>query len=120
MPLFRRQPLTRAPWRGYPFVTPAADTLPEPQHEPTRDRSRDKALLIGIEYAYPAHDVPVIKGVGQVKQLRNVHRDTKALREYLIKVEAYLPTNVVALLDDNKDSSLQPTKENIVSRLCRS
>lgn len=85
-----------------------APVLPPSPYPSQHDRSRDKALLIGIEYN-PAHD--------NVAPLRNPHRDVDLFREFLIQHEGYLPERVKVLKDDGKDLLTQPTKMNIVSRI---
>ena len=81
-------------------------SLPPLLYPLEHDRSRDKALLIGIEYN------PVHHGVGA---LRHPHRDVDMFREYLVEHEGYLPENVKVLKDDRRDVLTQPTKMNIVS-----
>ena len=85
------------------FQGPVFPPLPYPLDH---DRSRDKALLIGIGYNPAHHDVHA---------LEHPHRDVDMFKEYLVEHEGYLPERVKVLKDDSKDPLLQPTRMNIVS-----
>lgn len=87
-----------------------APILPPSPYPSDHDRTRDKALLIGIEYN-PAHD--------DVKALGNPHRDIDLFKEYLMEHEGYLPERIRVLKDDGQHPLTQPTKNNIVSILKR-
>lgn len=82
-----------------------------PLPTPIRDRSRDKALLIGIEYKWPpSHD--------DVSSLSNPHSDVDLLWKHLVEHEGYLPENITVLRDGPEiDSLMEPNRLNIVSNL---
>ena len=74
---------------------------------PTRDRTRDKALLIGIEYRWhPGYD--------EVTALSNTHKDVRLLEKFLIEHEGYLPQNITVLVDGTDDQLMEPSRANIV------
>ena len=78
-----------------------------------RDRSRDKALLIAIEYKWP--EFP------GVDTLNSPHKDMERMRQHLISHWGYHPENITTLKDGPKgevDDSMFPTRGNIV-RLIR-
>lgn len=80
---------------------------PVPRHL-VRDRSRDKALLVGIQYNNPASD--------EVTPLHYPHRDMKIFKRYLEEHEGYNADNIVVLMDrENESEDTLPTKANIVS-----
>ncbi|KIP05940.1 hypothetical protein PHLGIDRAFT_128592 [Phlebiopsis gigantea 11061_1 CR5-6] len=85
-------------------------SLPPLLYPIDHDRTRDKALLIGIEYN------PVQHGVGA---LRHPHRDVAMFRDYLVEHEGYFPENVKVLRDDGRDILTQPTKMNIFREIDR-
>lgn len=73
-----------------------------------RDRSRDKALLVGIQYNNPISD--------EVTPLHYPHRDMKIFKRYLEEHEGYNADNIVVLMDrENESEDTLPTKANIVS-----
>ena len=82
-------------------------TTSEEASHPFRDRSGDKALLVGIQYSNPEHD--------GVASLYNPHQDVKEFSDHLIKYEGYQEDNVTLLLDE-EDTPVEflPTKNNIV------
>ncbi|KAJ3555600.1 hypothetical protein NM688_g2485 [Phlebia brevispora] len=76
----------------------------------TRDRSRDRALLIGIEYQYPPrHGVP---------PLSRPHKDVQEFRKHLIRKWRYLEENIVVLLDmPGTPKNRLPTRANILYQI---
>lgn len=68
------------------------------------DRSRDKALLIGVQYDFPTRN--------PVAPLSTPHRDVRLLKDFLVAHEGYLTQNIAVLMDDAK-SDVRPTKANI-------
>lgn len=59
----------------------------------TRDRSRDKALLIGLDYRS--------SGCHDVRPLDGTHEDIKLLATYLTGRLGYREKNVRTILDDD-------------------
>lgn len=83
-------------------------SLPPASRPLARDRSRDKALLVGIQYNNPASD--------EVSPLHYPHRDMKIFKRYLEEHEGYNADNIVVLMDrENESEDTLPTKANIVS-----
>lgn len=90
-----------------PLKLPAESLSTQP-----RDRSRDKALLIAIEYKWPQTET--------VKKLDTPHKDLKRVREHLISHWGYHEENIITLKDGPKgevDDSMVPTRGNIVRLL---
>lgn len=84
-----------------------------PKHEdtprPRPDRSRDKALLIAIEYKWPIH--------GSVEVLDSPHSDLFKMRNHLVEDWHYHSDNIVILKDgpeNEVDPDMIPTRNNIV------
>ncbi|GJE85398.1 caspase domain-containing protein [Phanerochaete sordida] len=75
-----------------------------------RDRSRDKALLIGLQYGGPQSTVGALK---------TPHRDVVLLKLFLIAYEGYLEENITVITDDPADERMRPTKAraNIVAAI---
>ena len=72
-----------------------------------RSRSKDKALLVGIQYDNPASD--------DVAKLKYPHRDIDLFKKYLEDHEGYEPRNIVVLVDrKDQPPEAMPTKQNIV------
>ena len=79
---------------------------------PLRDRSQDKALLIGIEYRWPSNSVD------DVSSLSNPHDDVDLLWRHLVGHEGYLPENITVLRDGpDVDPLMEPNRQNIVSSI---
>lgn len=77
----------------------------------TRDRCRDRALLIAMSYEHPNHkDVPV---------LRTTHGDLERFDAHLVKDWGYLRSNIVHMRDGHPNPMMRPTKANIVSQVKR-
>lgn len=77
-----------------------------------RNRTRDKALLIGIEYD-DEND-----RIHDINRLHLIHEDVRRLKAYLVEQEGYLDQNITVMLDDSEDILKQPTRPNIVSHSC--
>jgi hypothetical protein len=77
-------------------------------HEDTflRERTRDKALLIAIEYKrYPHNDV---------RELETL-QEAERMRQHLIDHWGYLARNIILMREDDGNESMIPTRDNIVS-----
>ncbi|KAJ3556698.1 hypothetical protein NM688_g1882 [Phlebia brevispora] len=61
---------------------------------PIHDRRRDKALLIGLEYANSPND--------QVPRLYGVYDEVRKFEKYLIDVQLYTPENVIVITDEDR------------------
>ncbi|KAI0090096.1 peptidase C14, caspase domain-containing protein [Irpex rosettiformis] len=75
---------------------------------PTRDRSRDKALLVAIEYKWPPFE--------GVLPLNTPHKDLERVRWHLMTHWGYHPQNITTLKDgptDEVDENMVPTRANI-------
>lgn len=82
-------------------------TSPPGLRRSSRDRRRDKALLVGIQYGNPTHD--------EVDPLHNPHNDVDLFGHYLEEYEGYQTNNITVLVDRNDVSEeTLPTKTNIV------
>ncbi|KAI0338053.1 hypothetical protein BDW22DRAFT_1432890 [Trametopsis cervina] len=93
-----RTPPTETP----PMTLPLP--LPLPAFSP-RDRTRDKALLISIEYKrFPHDDVP---------KLDTAHADLERVYTHLVQHWGYLEENITVLRDDHLDTHLVPTRDHI-------
>ncbi|KAF5364967.1 hypothetical protein D9758_008155 [Tetrapyrgos nigripes] len=71
-------------------------------HVDAKPKSKKRALLVGISYN---------------KGLKGPHKDVIAMRSLLIEKYDYLPDDIVVLVDDRKEKSLQPTKANLFREL---
>ncbi|KAF8955243.1 caspase domain-containing protein [Flammula alnicola] len=109
-------------------------------------RSKRKALLIGVQEVRGCERSSTLENVvmitagdgtatfaprgklkgkrkGKKKQasgflrLKGPHRDVKAMRDLLIDVYKYDPTDVMLLIDDDDPDQVQPTRENILSEI---
>ncbi|KAF8959336.1 caspase domain-containing protein [Flammula alnicola] len=109
-------------------------------------RSKRKALLIGVQEVRGCERSSTLENVdmvtagdgtatfaprgklkgkrkGKKKQasgflrLKGPHRDVKAMRDLLIDVYKYDPTDVMLLIDDDDPDQVQPTRENILSAI---
>jgi len=74
-----------------------------------RDRSRDKALLIAIEYKWPKFD--------GVPELHTSHKDLERVREHLIDHWNYLPEHITIQKDGECDEATIPTRDNILREI---
>lgn len=63
-----------------------------------RDRTRDKALLIGLQYD------------SSVGRLSTPHRDVALLKDFLVDHEGYVETNIDILTDDPENGRIKPKK----------
>ncbi|KIP04712.1 hypothetical protein PHLGIDRAFT_129342 [Phlebiopsis gigantea 11061_1 CR5-6] len=81
-----------------------------PLSTPTRDRTRDKALLIGIEYRWH-------QGYDEVTALSNPHKDVQLLKTFLIEHEGYLEQNITVLVDGTEDQLMEPSRANILREI---
>lgn len=74
-----------------------------------RDRTRDKALLVAIEYRWPEHP--------EVTSLNTPHKDLERVYKHLTGYWGYLKQNITILKDGPKgevDATKSPTRQNIV------
>ena len=74
-----------------------------------RPRVRDKALLIGLTYAFPVRE--------PVGKLDMPHRDLDRLASHLTSHWGYLPHNITKMKDGDTNVDMHPTRDNIVSVL---
>ncbi|KAI0338052.1 peptidase C14 [Trametopsis cervina] len=74
-----------------------------------RDRTRDKALLISIEYKKSSY--------GKVKPLATAHADLERMHDHLIQHWGYLKENITVLRDDDKDELMVPTRDYILREI---
>ncbi|KAI0765757.1 peptidase C14, caspase domain-containing protein [Irpex lacteus] len=91
-----------------PPVPPKTEDTPRPRP----DRSRDKALLIAIEYKWPIH--------GSVEVLDSPHSDLFKMRNHLVEDWHYHSDNIVVLKDgpeDEVDPDMIPTRNNILREI---
>ncbi|KAI0765758.1 peptidase C14, caspase domain-containing protein [Irpex lacteus] len=77
-----------------------------------RDRTRDKALLVAIEYRWPEHP--------EVTSLNTPHKDLERVYKHLTGYWGYLKQNITILKDGPKsevDASKSPTRQNILREI---
>ncbi|KAF7791722.1 hypothetical protein EIP86_002746 [Pleurotus ostreatoroseus] len=74
-----------------------------------RDRSRDKALLIGFEYRN-APNAPIDLA------LTGVHDEIMQFRKHLLEYQGYTEQNVKVILDGDRKYCRGPTVMDVVSR----
>ncbi|KAF5338171.1 hypothetical protein D9758_014725 [Tetrapyrgos nigripes] len=76
-------------------------------HVDANPKSKKRALLVGIRYNRGLKD----------RGLKGPHKDVSVMRSLLIDKYKYDSNDIVVLVDDHKEKSLQPTKANLLREM---
>uniref|UniRef100_A0A8H7XZF3 Peptidase C14 caspase domain-containing protein n=1 Tax=Psilocybe cubensis TaxID=181762 RepID=A0A8H7XZF3_PSICU len=82
---------------------------------------RRRALLIGVGNNLRREDLNDLPSTNDLPPTNEYscreHRDVEDMRSLLEDMYGYDPNEIVSLLDDNKEGSIHPTRENIVRQI---